>query len=102
MRLRQLVRVGRLERGVRHAAKDPKIEKLREEIEDMDRTSEQLKRRLEALTGPEVDPDTAEAIRTSIQRRIDSVNEDKQELQTQIQELIMQKCGRPGKGKGKE
>lgn len=68
----------------------------------MDRTIDQLKRRQEALTGPEVDQNTAEAIRNSIQRRIDAVNEDKQELQTHIQEMIMQKCGRPGKGKGKK
>ncbi|NIT79605.1 MAG: hypothetical protein GWN58_33145 [Anaerolineae bacterium] len=84
------------------AGKDPKIDKLKEQIEDMDRTIDQLKRRQEALTGPEVDPNTAEAIRNSIQRRIDAVNEDKQEIQTQIQEMIMQKCGRPGKGKGKK
>jgi hypothetical protein len=86
----------------RAAGKDPKIEKMREEIEDADRTIDQLKRRQEALTGPEVDPQTAEVIRTSIQRRIDAVQQDKTDIQTQIQEMIMQKCGKPGNGKGKK
>jgi hypothetical protein len=84
------------------AGKDPKIDALKDQIEDMDRTIDQLKRRQEALTGPEVDEQTAEAIKNSIQRRIDAVSEDKSEIQTQIQEMIMQKCGRPGKGKGKK
>ena len=88
-----------IELGPRAAGKDPKIDALKDQVEDLDRTIDQLKRRQEALTGPEVDPNTAEAIRNSIQRRIDAVNEDKQEIQTQIQEMIMQKCGRPGKGK---
>ena len=60
--------------SVRRAAKDPKIEALKRRIEDLTQTAEQLKRRMEALTGPEVDPKTAEAVRTSIQRRIDAVN----------------------------
>lgn len=83
----------------RAAAKDPKIDAMREQVEDLDRTVDQLKRRQEALTGPEVDPQTAEAIRNSIQRRIDAVNEDKSELQAAIQEKMMEKCGRPGKDK---
>jgi len=83
----------------RAAGKDPKIDELKSQVADLDRTIDQLQRRQEALTGPEVDLQTAEAIRNSIQRRIDAVNEDKQEIQTQIQEMIMQKCGRPGKGK---
>lgn len=83
------------------AAKDPKIDAIRKDIESMDRAIDQLKRREEALTEnlkPE-QSNQAEIIRDSIQRRIDAINEDKQELQTQLQEMIMQKCGRPGKPK---
>jgi prefoldin subunit 5 len=86
MKLSTLVRLGQTEDV------DPKIEELREQIENMDRTIEQLRRRQEALTGPEVDRNTAEAIRNSIQRRIDAVNEDKTDLQREIQGLIQKKA----------
>ena len=84
--------------------KDPQVEALRRQIEDLTKTADQLKRRMEALTGPAVNKQTAEALRTSIQRRIDAVNEDKQEVQTQIQEISQDKaeqCNCPGEDKPK-
>ncbi len=91
----------RLSRWVRlvHAKKDPKIDAIKKDIEGMDRAIEQLQRRMEALT-KEMKPEQAEPIRSAIQRRIDAVNEDKQELQTILQKMIMEKCGKPGKKKG--
>lgn len=93
MKLSTFVRLGQSEDA------DPQIAKLRKQIEGMDRVIEQLQGRQEALTGPEVDQNTAEAIRNSIQRRIDAVNEDKTELQQKIQGLIQKKalqCKCPG------
>jgi hypothetical protein len=50
------------EHGNVEGGKDPKIDELKKQIEDMDRTIDQLKRRQEALTGPEVNEQTAEVI----------------------------------------
>lgn len=84
----------------REAAKDfSKIDDIKEQIESMDSAIEQLQRRMETLT-ENMEPEQAEPVRTSIQRRIDAVNEDKRELQTALQKMIMEKCGKPGKKRG--
>jgi FtsZ-binding cell division protein ZapB len=87
----------RLSHLVRLAQKpNAQVEELKKQIENMDQTTEQLQRRMEALTGPKVPPNTAKTIKESIQRRIDAVQKDKADLQSQLQELMgSQKCECP-------
>jgi len=73
-------------------------DKIQNQLEDLTKTIDQLRRRQKALIGPEVDPNTADAIRNSIQRRIDAIEEDKRELQQQLEDLKLESCPRSQTG----
>lgn len=75
---------------------DAQIEKLKDRMESYDRSMEQLKDRQDAALSQEgMSDQRKEALRTSFERRLEAIQRDKNEVITEFQKLMAEKCSQP-------